>query len=231
MLGNIVNFFAIIIGSLIGLLAGKKISGEVQDKVMIALGLCVCFIGFQMALEVKSVMIVIISIVVGIFIGATLKIDYKLNEMGKSLEKRFTSKSNSGKPSFSQGFIAASLMYCIGSMAIIGALQAGLLKQYDTLYAKSLLDGISAIIFSSTMGIGVMFSAIPVFLYQGIITIFAGSLKEIFTDPIMADISGVGGIIIFAIGLNISGIRKIEVGDYLPAIFLPIILNIIDAMI
>ncbi|MDO5713971.1 MAG: DUF554 domain-containing protein [Tissierellia bacterium] len=225
MKGNIVNALAIIIGSLVGMIAGRKISKELQDFLMGIQGVCVLFLGIQMGLQGQSSLILILSVIFGSAIGFMLQIEHRLNQFGEKLEKKFI-KQKEGL-SLSKGFIGASLLYCVGSMAIIGALQAGLLHQYDTLYAKSLLDGIISAVLVPALGPGVILASISVFIYQGSITLFSSFLEPLLTDIIMADLTGVGGILIMFIGLNLSGIKKIPIGNLLPAIVLPVILHMV----
>lgn len=230
-LGTIVNAGAIILGALVGLLLKNGISERYKKILMQAIGLSVLIIGISGTLQGMYqvldtgkldrlyVMTMIFSLVIGSLIGETLNIEKKLENLGESLQKRF---SNSGG-GFAEGFVTASLVYCIGAMAIMGALEDGLLGNHSTLFAKSILDGVSAIVFSATMGIGVLFSSVPVFLYQGLITLLAGSLKPLLTAEVISQVSVVGSVLILGIGLNILDIKKIKVGNMLPAIFIPII--------
>lgn len=225
MKANIVNFIAILIGSFVGIVAGRKITKDLQKLLMTMQGVCVLFIGIQMGLEVKSTVILILSVLFGATIGSGLRIEERLNGLGEKLEAKFLKDRDPGENSLARGFIGASLIYCVGSMAIIGSLQAGLMKQYDTLYAKSLLDGIISAVLVPVMGPGVILASISVFVYQGLIILFSSFLKPLFTDVIMADVTGVGGILIMCIGLNLMDVKKIPVGDLLPAIVVPIILH------
>jgi hypothetical protein len=169
-------------------------------------------------------MIVIISIVIGSIIGELLRIEEKLNYLGVLLEKKFSSKSKTGDTSrFAKGFVTASLVFCVGSMAIVGSLESGLTGNHQTLYAKSILDGITSLIFSSTMGIGVMFSALAVLLYQGTITLSAEIMKNYLVPETVQQMTSTGGLLIAAIGLNMLGITKIRVGNMIPAIFIPLL--------
>ncbi|MFS8540845.1 MAG: DUF554 domain-containing protein, partial [Tissierellales bacterium] len=163
--------------------------------------------------------LVIISIVLGSIIGQAIGIEDKLDKLGKRLEDRF-GKDDSN---FSKGFVTASLVFCIGAMAIVGALESGLAGNHSTLFAKSVLDGITSVIFASTLGIGVAFSAIAVFIYEGSISLLASFLSGLFSPEAIAEMSAVGGILIMGIGLNVLGIRKVNVGNMLPAVFIPLI--------
>lgn len=219
MFGTIVNSIAIIIGSLIGIILKKGIKDDYKNTIMDGIGLSVVIIGISSGIKAQNIILIISSIVLGSIIGEIIGLESRLNYLGDNMEKRF-GKDDSN---FSKGFVTASLVYCIGAMAIIGSLESGLTGNHETLFTKSVLDGISAIIFASTLGIGVAFSAIPVFLYQGSITILSGGLKDIMTPELINEISAVGGILIMAIGVNILEIKKIKTGNMLPSIFIPII--------
>ena len=219
MLGTIVNSIAIIAGAFVGILLKKGIKEQYTKTIMDGMGLSVVVIGIMGAIKMDNLILVIASIVVGSIVGEMLDLDKRLENLGNNMEKRF----GKGDSNFSKGFIMASLVYCIGAMAILGALESGLAGNHETLYAKSVLDGISAIIFASTLGIGVAFSAVAVFVYQGAITILASSVKDLLTPIVITEMSAVGGILIMAIGVNILGIKKIKIANMLPAIFIPIL--------
>ncbi|NLV76125.1 MAG: DUF554 domain-containing protein [Tissierellia bacterium] len=219
MLGTVVNSIAIILGSLLGVIIKQGIEDRYKKIVMDGIGLSVVIIGIAGGIKSENSILVIISIVLGSIIGETIDIERKLNSLGDNMEK----KLGRGDNNFSNGFVTASLVYCVGAMAIVGALESGLLGNHSTLFAKSILDGISSIIFASTLGIGVAFSAIAVFIYQGLIVLFATYLKDFLTSEVILEMSAVGGILIMAIGLNILDFKKIKVGNMLPAIFIPLI--------
>jgi hypothetical protein len=219
MLGTIVNSIAIIFGALLGIIIKKGMKEKYKTTVMDGIGLSVVIIGIMGGIESNNIILIIASIVVGSIVGEILDIDSKLENLGNNMEKRF----GKGDSNFSKGFVTASLVYCIGAMAIVGALESGLTGNHETLFAKSILDGITAIIFSSTFGIGVAFAAIPVFIYQGIITLLANSAKDLLTTTVINEMSAVGGILILAIGINILGIKKIKVANMLPSIIIPLI--------
>lgn len=230
MLGTIVNVIAILTGSLLGTIIKKGIKEEYKSTVMDGIGLAVVIIGIMGAIETNNIMLVIGSIVIGSLIGEAVDIENKLDKLGNSLQNKF-SKDNSN---FSKGFVTASLVFCVGAMAIVGSLEAGIQGNYETLFAKSILDGISSLIFSSTLGIGVAFSALPVLIYQGGITLLANSVKGLLTAEVINEMSAVGSILIMAIGINILDLKKIKVGNMLPSIFIPIlyyvVLNLVKAI-
>ncbi|MCP3888629.1 MAG: DUF554 domain-containing protein [Desulfobulbaceae bacterium] len=222
MFGTIVNALAIIAGSLLGLFFSKGIPDNYKEIIMSGVGLSVVLIGIKSSLVSDSLMIVIFSVIIGAVIGEFLKIEMRLELFGKFLERLVASKS-SDTSSFARGFVTASLVFCVGSMAIVGSLESGLTGNHQTLFAKSVLDGVTSVIFASAMGLGVMFSAIAVFLYQGMITITAGFMKGYLVPETIAQMTSVGGLLILAIGLNMLKITTIKVGNLLPAVFLPLL--------
>jgi len=219
LLGTIVNFIAIILGGLAGVLFGKAFPDRLKSTVIQGIGLTVMIIGLQMALKTSNVLIVIASLVIGGIIGESINIEARLNDFGRYLEKKLSGK---GEGQFTKAFVTTSLIYCVGAMAIVGSLEDGLNGNHSILFAKSALDGITAIIFSSSMGIGVLFSAVPVFLYQGSISLFAGLLQGLLSDAVVVEMSAVGGLLIFGIGINLLGIKEIKVGNLLPGIFVTV---------
>lgn len=227
MLGTIVNALAIIAGALLGIAIKKGIKDDYKNTIMDGIGLTVVIIGIMGGIKSENIILVIGSIVVGSILGEIIGVEDKLDQLGDSLQKRFGGKDSN----FSKGFVTASLVYCVGAMAIVGSLESGILGNHQTLFAKSILDGISAIIFASTLGIGVAFSAIPVFIYQGSITLLANSVKSLLTPEVINEMSAVGGILIMAIGINILGIKKIKVGNMLPAVFIPIIYYVLANLV
>ncbi|MCY6371252.1 DUF554 domain-containing protein [Clostridium ganghwense] len=229
MFGTIVNFFAIIIGSLIGMLLKGGINEKISKSIMNGLALCVLFIGILNIIDVhnklgsNSVLVIIISIVVGTAIGEIIDIDDKIERLGKNIESKFK-RSGGG---IAEGFVTCSLLFCVGAMAIIGSLESGLSGSYKTLFAKSVLDGITSIVFASSLGIGVMISAVSVFIYQGLITIGASFLKGILIGAVINNMTAIGGILIIGLAFNMLGTAKIKVANLLPAVFLPIIYQVV----
>lgn len=217
MLGTIVNTIAIIVGAALGKWVGGALKDEIQKVVMQAIGLGVILVGLTMAITTKNIMVVLVSLVLGGFIGELLAIELQLERMGQALE-RLVSNGKS-ETNFVKGFVSASLLYCVGAMAIMGSLESGLTGQHTTLFAKSLLDGVSAVILASSLGWGVAFSALSVFVYQGSITMMAGWLATFLTESVVTEMTSVGGLLIFAIGLDLLGIKKFKIGNLLPAVF------------
>ena len=222
-MGTIVNVILIVIGSLLGLLAKKILKESLQEAVLLAMAICILIIGIKGALPTQQLLVLIASIVIGTIVGESLGIDDKLTRFSESLEKRYFKKE--GK--FAQGFMIATCLYGIGAMAILGSIQSGL-GNHSTIYAKSLLDGVTSVFLASVYGIGVMFSAIPIFLYQGLLTLAAGAIKDYMTAEFIVELEAVGSIMIIAIALNSLKLTKIKVANMLPSLLvLPIILLLI----
>lgn len=227
MIGTIVNVLAIFVGSLLGYLMRSGIKEEYKSTIIDGLGLCVIVMGIMSTIKTENFLLVIVSIVIGSIIGEMIGIEKGLDKLGDQLQARF-GKTDSN---FSKAFITATLLFCVGAMAIVGALEAGLTGSYKTLFAKSVLDGVSAIIFTSSLGLGVMFSIFPVFIYQGAITILSTHLRDIFTPMIINEMSAVGGILIMGIAFNLMGIKKIRVSNMLPSLIIPIVFLIFKQFI
>lgn len=224
MLGTIVNCITIAVGCFLGLIAKGKIPERIGDTIMKGLALCTMYIGISGALEGTDTLQMIISIAVGALIGEIIDIDKWLEKLGAFLESKFNKKGKSG--SIAQGFITSSLLFCVGAMAIVGSLESGLKGDNTTLFTKSILDGISSIIFTSTLGIGVIFSIGTVLIYQGGIAICAGMLSNVLSSVVITNMSAVGGLLILGLGLNMLGVTKIKIANMLPAIFIPIIFGL-----
>lgn len=223
MIGTIVNVIAIVVGSILGFLVKGKLPERFQNIVIKGISLAVIMIGLQMALSVESTagtLIVIFSLVIGGIIGELLEVENRLESLGQKIQKRFG--SNDGL--FVQGFVQSSLIYCVGAMAIMGAIQDGLNNDPSILFTKSLLDGTASIAFSATFGIGVMFSAIPVLVYQGSISLLSSWAQKILVPNTIDMMTATGGLLIMAIGINMLLEVKIKIGNLLPAIFVAIIL-------
>ncbi|WP_102273361.1 DUF554 domain-containing protein [Cytobacillus massiliigabonensis] len=218
LLGTLVNGLLIIIGTLIGKRL-NRIPENMKGTVMYAIGLAVMVLGLQMGLKGENFLIVILSLVFGAVIGEYFALEDKLNALGNWLEKKLGSNDQG---SISQGFVTATLIFVIGAMAIIGALDSGIRGDHDVLYTKSIIDGFTALILATTLGIGVLFSAFPVFIYQGLIALFATQIDRFVPAELMnsfiTEMTATGGVMIFAIGLNLAGITKIRVANLLPAI-------------
>ena len=225
MLGTIVNSIAVIVGCLVGLVVKGRLNEKISITVMQGLALCTLYIGISGALKGENTLIMILSVAIGALIGEIIDIDKRLNNLGEYLESKFNGKKGSNV-SIAEGFVSASLLFCVGAMAIVGSLESGLSGNHNTLFTKSILDGISSIIFTSSLGIGVIFSSVAVFIYQGGITLGAGLLSGILNDMVIANMSAVGGLLIAGLAFNMLGVTKMRIANLLPAIFLPIIFQI-----
>jgi uncharacterized membrane protein YqgA involved in biofilm formation len=212
-----VNAVAIVACSLLGRFFLKNIPDRFEEIITKALGLSVVFVGVKGALENQRVILLILSLVLGGVIGELIDIDKAMNRLGGWAEK----KMGFSEGNFSRGFVNASILFCTGSMAIVGALQSGLQGNHETLFAKSILDGSISVVFASTMGMGVLFSAIPVLAYEGLIALLAGLVKVYLTAEIITEMSAAGSLVIAAIGLNFLEVKKIKVANMIPAVFLP----------
>jgi uncharacterized membrane protein YqgA involved in biofilm formation len=220
MIGTLVNAAAIVAGGILGLLLKKGIKKRYKTTIMQAISLSVILVGLRSALNANDLLGVIICMAVGALLGEAMAIEDRIEALGARAEKRLSRSDNDG---FSKGFVTASLVFCVGSMAIVGSLESGLSGNHATLFAKSLLDGITSIVFASTFGSGVILSAVPVLIYQSAITMGASLLKPFLTSEVVAQMSGAGGLLIAAIGINLLQVARIKVGNMLPAIFLPLI--------
>jgi len=220
MIAVIVNTIAVVVGGFVGLLFSRAINERTKESIFSVLGLSTLLIGIKGALDYENIMVVIVSLVLGTMIGEGIDIQAKLENFSKFLEKKF-SKNQNGK--FAKGFITATLLYCVGAMAIMGSLQSGLEGNHEILYAKSILDFFAAIIFASTLGIGVVFGGLSVFLYQGAIVLAATWIRVLLSDAAVLDMNGIGSLLIIAIGLDLLEIRKLKIANMLPALLFPLI--------
>ncbi len=192
------------------------------------MGVCVIYIGVALALKGENVLIIVISIALGTLLGELVNFDEMLNKFGVRVQAKFTKSSSkeSSDNKFAEGFVVSSILFCAGAMGIVGSLNAGLTGNGDTLLAKGLIDGIFAALFSSIFGIGVALSSIPVFFYQNIFVVLASFLSHYLSDPVIASVSGVGGIAVLAIGINLVLDKDIKVANITPAVFIPMILSV-----
>lgn len=219
MLGVVINVITVIIGSTLGLLLKKGIPEKISKAAMVAIGLCTVYIGIDGALSGENTIVLILSMVFGTIIGTAIDIDEKIEKLGLFIESKMKKKGEKG--TVAQGFITGSLLFCIGAMTIVGSLNAGLSGDNELLITKSILDLISSCMLASTLGIGVMFAAVFVLIYQGGLVLLAGLLQNALTNTaLIAEITCAGSVMIIALGLNILGITKIKVANFLPALLL-----------
>lgn len=222
MLGTIVNTIAVLVGGCIGLLLKKGLPQRLADTLMKALGLCTLFIGITGVMSGKRTLLIILSMVIGTLIGEGIDLDRRLNTLGRFLENKC--KRGDGKTTIAEGFVSASLLFCVGAMTIVGTLQSGLTGSHIMLFTKSMLDCVAAMIFASTLGIGVLFAAAFVFVYQGAITLFAQWVAPFLSDAVVNEMTVTGSLVIIGLGINMLGLAKLRVINFVPAIFLPIAL-------
>lgn len=216
LLGTVVNALAVLFGSLLGFIL-PRLREEMRKQVMQGIGLVVAVMGISMAMRSDNIIVVLVSLVLGGIIGGWMHLDEQLERFGRWMEIRFD--KNGG---FASGFITATLVFCVGPMAVLGALSSGLNGEHELLFTKAMLDGFTALIFASTLGVGVLFSVIPLFLYQGAIALSAEWITGLFQGPLLdrmlEDLTAVGGIMIIAIGLNLLNLTRFRVADWLPAL-------------
>ena len=217
MLGVLVNALAVVLGGGIGLLCKKGIPKRLTDAVMIGIGLCTLYIGIDGALEGENILIVIAAMVLGAIVGTLLDIDAAINRLGTWVEKTFHAEG--GKNSLAEGFVTASLLFCVGSMTIVGSLNAGISGDNEMLFTKSTLDFVAAAMLSASLGAGVLLSAAFVLVFQGSIVLLSSLIAPILTAAAIAEMTCAGSLLIMALGFNFIGITKIKVANYMPAVF------------
>lgn len=220
MIGTLINAAAVITGSILGLIIHSKLPENITKRVFQGIGLFTFFLGIHMASKTDNFLIMIFSIVIGAIIGEWMDIDKAMNRFGEWLKR----KVKSNNENFSNGFVTAFLLFCMGSMAILGAFEEGLGQEPNLLMAKSVLDGFSSIALSASLGIGVIFSAIPLIIYQGGLTLFAGSLEGFFTNGIINELTAVGGLLLIGLGINILEIKNLKILNMIPSLVVVVIL-------
>lgn len=216
MTGTIINALAIVGAGFLGLILRRGIPENISRTIQDGLGILIMTIGVQYAIKADNLAVVGLSLALGAIIGEWRQWEAKLVRWGQKLEARF----GNGNNQFVKGFVSATLLFCVGAMAVVGSLEDGLTGNYQILLVKSMLDGIFSMLFAASMGIGVLLSAIPVFIYQGSISLGAEVIKPLLTDPILNNITALGGILIAGLGFNIIGITRIRVANLLPGIIL-----------
>ncbi len=219
-MGTIINVITILIGGTIGLLLRRRFPERISETALQVMGLFTLLVGINMALQGKDLIMVLISLALGAMIGEWINIEDRLDKFGAWIERRL--QINEGSPA--KGFIYASLVFCVGSMAIVGSITDGVKGDYSILFTKAMMDGIISIPFAAGMGIGVLGSALSIFIYQGSLTLLARQLQPLFSPLVIQELTSVGGVIVMGIGINIMGIKKIRVGNFLPALLLIIII-------
>lgn len=235
-LGTIINVAFVLVGTTVGLLVKKGIPERLQQTVISAVGLATCFIGISGvlskmlylqdgSLQTRDTMLLVLSLVIGAFIGELCDIERRLNGFGEFCKRKIRLKN--ADDTFVEGFVSASLLFCVGAMAIVGSLEDGLNGNISTLFAKSVMDGTVAVFFAASMGVGVYLSALPVLVYQGAITLLAGVIQPYLSETLINQVSMVGSVLIFAIGVNMLLKSKIRIGNLLPAVLIPPLYHLI----
>lgn len=219
MIGTIANALAIIAGGILGLLFKNAIPEKISEALLKATGLAVIAIGINLMLSGKNFTLLIISLVIGTIIGEVIDIEKNLDKFGAFIESKMKNKESN----VALGFVTCTLVYCVGSMAIVGSIQSGLTGNHEILFSKAVLDGITAVTFAATMGAGVVLSGISVLVYQGAITMLASLMQSLLGTVVVNEMTAIGGVIIMGIGLNFLIANRMRVGNLLPSIFIPII--------
>jgi len=220
MTGTIINVITVIIGSTIGLLIRSRLPERFSQVIFQVFGLFTIFLGVKMAFETNELMVMIFSLLIGTLLGEWMNLEKGMDRFAAFLKRKV--KSNHER--FSEGLVTAFLVFCMGSMTVLGAIEEGLGEKPNLLLTKSLMDGFSSMAFASAMGVGVLFAVIPLFLYQGGLTLFAGSVGQLLTDPVLAEVTAVGGILLIGLGFNLLEIKKIRVMNMLPSLIIAVML-------
>lgn len=222
MLGPIVNFAAILAGSLVGVLFGKKIKERYTDALLVGLALVSGLVGIMSAIKTENTLCVIICISLGTLIGELLRIDDRIEALGETIQSKLI--RGAGSSSFSQGFVSCSILFCIGSMAVMGSIESGINGDHSILFAKSVIDCIASVAYAAAMGIGVAASSVCVLICEGGMALLAGWVSPLLTDAVVNEVSAVGGVLLMGLAVNLLGLRhdRIRIANMLPAVFLPI---------
>lgn len=223
LVGVLVNTLAIVFGALLGLLLGKKVPEKVTQTVLGGLGLSVLYVGIRGSLDGENAALAILSVVIGGVLGEFLDIDARLHQAGEALRARLAIHHSSH--SFAEGFVTCTLVFCVGAMAIVGSLQSGLSGNHATLFAKAVLDGVFALVMATTLGVGVLFSAASVLVYQGALTLAAQAISGFLTQPMIDEMNCVGSLLIIGIALNLLGVTRLKIANFLLAPLLPILFH------
>lgn len=221
MTGTLINTVAIIAGGALGLLFGERIPERFKTTVIYGMGLFTAALGIQMFLKTQNSLIVLGALVVGAMLGEWWRVEDGMHNLGAFLERRFAhDDSEEGSDRFIRGFLTASVLFCTGPLAILGSIQDGLTGDFSLIAVKAVMDGFLSVAFASTLGLGVLFSAVPIFLYQGGISLLAVQLNSVVTDPMMAELTATGGVILTALAVSsFLELKKIRTGNFLPALF------------
>lgn len=218
MTGTLINVASIVVGSALGLLIGARLPERLRSTLMAGMGLFTLGLGLQQFVKTANPILVLVSVVLGTLLGEAARLEDRLQGLGAWLEARLTRDSEGASSRFVQGFLTASLLYCVGPMAILGSIQDGLTGDFRLLATKGVMDGIASLTLASTLGAGVLLSALPVFVYQGALTLLAGWAQAVLTPAMIAELTATGGVMMIGIGLNLLEVRRVRVGNMLPAL-------------
>ncbi len=242
MLAVFVNCIAVVLGSLLGLLVAGRMSRKMEDVIQTGAGFITLILGMQMAFKYQNVCFLTLAIILGGITGTIIDLDAKILALGKLLERLVPQKKNGASAgqvegenalpanrNFAYAFLNASVLFCVGAMAILGSFKAGIEKDYSIIFTKSILDGFMAISFTAAMGIGTAFSAIAIFIYQGALTLLSVAVQPYVSDVMLAELTGSGGVLICMIGINLIGLKKIKTANYLPAVVFTVLFVLLES--
>ena len=218
MTGTLINVALIVVGSALGLLIGARLPERLRSTLMAGMGLFTLGLGLQQFLKTANPILVLVSIVLGTLLGEAARLEDRLQDFGAWLEVRLARGRQGASSRFVQGFLTASLLYCVGPMAILGSIQDGLTGDFRLLATKGVMDGIASLTLASTLGVGVMLSSLPLFVYQGALTLLAGWAQAALSSAMSAELSATGGVLMMGIALNLLEVRRVRVGNMLPAL-------------
>lgn len=231
MIAVLVNCFTIILGSLLGIIFSKKITSQLSEIIQTGAGVVVLVLGVEMTLQYDNIFFLTFSLMAGGIIGSIIDIDGKIFKIGQWLGTKFPQKEKKSTSSFGYGFLNASVLFCVGAMSIVGSIEAGVNGNYSVIFTKSLLDGFMAIVFASSMGVGVVFSFLTVLLYQGALTLLATVIAPYMDEVLLAELTASGGALIIMIAINLLGLKSIKTANYLPAVFLCVLFVLLERLL
>ncbi|MCI7590157.1 MAG: DUF554 domain-containing protein [Spirochaetia bacterium] len=231
MIAVLVNCFTIILGSLLGIIFSKKITSRLSEVIQTGAGVVVLVLGVEMTLQYDNILFLTFSLMDGGVIGSIIDIDGKIFKIGQWLGTKLPQKEEKSTSSFGYGFLNASVLFCVGAMSIVGSIEAGVNGNYSVIFTKSLLDGFMAIVFASSMGVGVVFSFLTVLIYQGALTLLATVIAPYMDEVLLAELTASGGALIIMIAINLLGLKSIKTANYLPAVFLCVLFVLLERLL
>ena len=231
MIAVLVNCFTIILGSLLGIIFSKKITSRLSEVIQTGAGVVVLVLGVEMTLQYDNILFLTFSLMAGGIIGSISDIDGKSFKIGQWLGTKLPQKEEKSTSSFGYGFLNASVLFCVGAMSIVGSIEAGVNGNYSVIFTKSLLDGFMAIVFASSMGVGVVFSFLTVLIYQGALTLLATVIAPYMDEVLLAELTASGGALIIMIAINLLGLKSIKTANYLPAVFLCVLFVLLERLL